>query len=80
MIIIIDCDESDGAIIRDALHNYYHETKPLLSARAHANGRVCKNVADKIKAFFMSGSNQTFFDGRLRVTIKREYNEKPTTL
>jgi hypothetical protein len=79
MIITIDCDENDGAIIRDALHNYYHQTKPLLSARAHANGRVCKNIADKIKAFFMSG-NQTFFDGCLKVTIKREHYEKPTTL
>lgn len=46
MKIIIHCSDDQGAAIRDALHNYYHEAKPLKSKRAKFLAESCKIAAD----------------------------------
>lgn len=49
MKIIIHCTEDQACAVRDALHNYYHEAKPLKSPRAKLLRNSCKIIADYLK-------------------------------
>jgi hypothetical protein len=49
MKIIIHCSEDQACAVRDALHNFYHEAKPLKSERAKHLASSCKIIADYLK-------------------------------
>lgn len=59
MTITISCTQQQAQLIRDALHNYYHEAKPLKSERAQHLAESAKDCADQLSRRLMLASEQT---------------------